>query len=92
MDETHPEPTTGVAAPEPPRLLPSSDSWASRSFCSMASARRLRKSERLTRPTVWFERMSSAVLACGLKRGLGVEVPEEGFDMAVRCGIGGTGR
>lgn len=30
--------------------------------------------------------MSSAVLACGLKRGLGVEAPEEGVDMTARCG------
>lgn len=33
-----------------------------------------------------MERMSSAVLAWGLKRGLGVEEPEEGADMAVRWG------
>ncbi len=48
----------------------------SRSFCSIASARRLRKSERFTRPTVWVLRRSSAVLVWDVKRGFGVEEPE----------------
>ena len=56
---------------------------ASRSFCSSASARRLRKSERWTRPTVWDFSRSSAVEA-EVKRelfadGLGVETREGGL-------------
>jgi hypothetical protein len=47
----------------------------------MASARRFRKSERFTRPSVWVARRSSAVLVWEVKRGFGVEAPEVGFDM-----------
>ena len=83
---THP--SLGVAAPDlppgvkRPRLLP----VASRSFCSSASARRLRKSERCTRPTVWALRRSSAVEFWGVKREggeAGREVGREGA-MVVR--------
>lgn len=76
---THP---SGVAAPGVPRPLfpPSNASCASRSFCSIASARRLRKSESATRPTVCVLSRSSAVFAWGVKRGLGVDPPEGGFD------------
>ena len=64
---------------------------ASRSFCSSASARRLRKSDRWTRPTVWDFRRSSAVEA-EVKRELlaaelGLETREgglvEGFEEAI---------
>lgn len=73
--ETYPSDgaATGVARPLPPRKA----SCASRSFCSRASARRLRKSESATRPTVCVLRRSSAVLVCEVKRGLGVELPED---------------
>jgi hypothetical protein len=70
---------TGVARPLPPRA-PTKASCASRSFCSRTSARRLRKSESWTRPTVCVLRRSSAVRACGVKRELGVELPELGAD------------
>lgn len=55
---------------------------ASRSFCSSASARRLRKSDRWTRPTVWDLRRSSAVEACDVKREF-----VAGFGVVVRDGI-----
>lgn len=66
------------------------------SFCSRASARRLRKSERATRPTVWLLSSSSAVLVCEVKRGLGVEapgveVPDGGLDAMLDAG-GSSGR
>ena len=68
--QTYPSITLlGVAAPDAeagvddgakrPKLPPE----ASRSFCSSASARRLRKSERWTRPTVCDARRSAAVEA-----------------------------
>jgi hypothetical protein len=69
----------GVAVPDPPRP-PRSASCASLSFCSSASARRLRKSESATRPTVWVLSKSSAVLLWEVKRGLGVDAPEAGLD------------
>ena len=71
---THPS-LVGVAAPDalPGVNLPRLRSCASRSFASRASARRLRKSERLTRPTVWDLRRSSAVEACEVKRLVGSE-------------------
>ncbi len=60
---------------------------ASRSFCSSASARRFRKSERWTSPTVWDASRSAAVEAWVVKRGFGVgtlEVSfEEGLDEAI---------
>ena len=64
---------------------------ASRSFCSSASARRFRKSERWTRPTVWDASRSAAVEAWVVKRGFGVGVKflelsfeeEGGFDEAM---------
>ena len=60
---------------------------ASRSFCSSASARRFRKSERWTKPTVWDASRSAAVEAWVVKRGFGVgtlEVSfEEGSDEAI---------
>ena len=65
---------------------------ASRSFCSSASARRFRKSERWTRPTVWDASRSAAVEAWVVKRGFGVGVrflevvsfeEEGGFDEAM---------
>lgn len=56
------------------------DSRASRSFRSIASARRLRKSESWTRPTVCADKRSSAVVACEVKRALGVDAPVESFD------------
>lgn len=61
------------------------------SFCSSASARRLRKSERATRPTVCVLKRSSAVFLCEVKRELGVEVPgvdvpEGGFEDMVIIG------
>ena len=52
---------------------------ASRSFCSSASARRFRKSERWTRPTVWDASRSAAVVAGVVKRGFGSGVPEVSF-------------
>ena len=69
-DRTYPSITLfGVAAPDAeagvddgakrPKLPPE----ASRSFCSSASARRLRKSERWTRPTVCDAKRSAAVEA-----------------------------
>lgn len=70
----------GVGIAELTRPPPKSESCASRSFCSMASARRLRKSERLTRPTVCACSTSSAVLLCEVKRGLGVEARDPGCD------------
>lgn len=51
-------PVEGVALLEV--NLPRDLSWASRSFCSKTSARRLRKSERWTRPTVCDLSRSSA--------------------------------
>lgn len=69
-------------------LVPVSRSWASRSFCSITSARRFRKSDSATRPTVCVLRSSSAVVFCDVKR-LGVDAPEEGFDaMLVKVGRG----
>lgn len=66
--QTHPSvssPCDGVAVLElPDGNIPSDLSCASRSFCSKTSARRLRKSERLTRPTVCDLRMSSAEVDC----------------------------
>ena len=67
---------------------------ASRSFCSSASARRLRKSERWTRPTVWDFRRSSAVEA-EVKRelftdGLGVETRDGGLVEGVEEAIEGV--
>jgi len=72
----------GVPRPlaPPPRTRAS---CRSRSFCSMASARLLRKSESATSPTVCVLRRSSAVLDCEVKRGLGVEVPEGGLDAII---------
>ena len=69
----------GVAVPDVLRP-PSNASWASLSFCSRASARRFRKSESATSPTVWVLRRSSAVLVWEVKRRLGVEAPEGGSD------------
>ena len=60
--QTHP--SLGVAAPD---LLPGVK--ASRSLASSASARRLRKSERCTSPTVCDWSRSSVVEFCALKRG-----------------------
>lgn len=61
---THPSVTSlaeGVTLRELPAVtLPSDLSCASRSFCSRTSARRLRKSERWTRPTVCDFSKSSA--------------------------------
>lgn len=82
-----PDVEAGVAVVKRPKLPP----WASRSFCSSASARRLRKSDRWTRPTVWDFKRSSAVDACDVKRefggGFGVEMRdgalEEGVDEAI---------
>lgn len=83
---------------EPPR--PRACSCLSRSLRSRASARRLRKSERWTRPTVCDLSKSSAVDACEVKRevaalaaeGLGVLLREgsadEGFERSMvdwRC-------
>ena len=53
---------------------------ASRSFCSSASARRFRKSERWTRPTVWDASRSAAVETGVVKRGFGVGTLEVSFD------------
>lgn len=72
-----PDVEAGVAVAKRPKLPP----WASRSFCSSASARRLRKSDRWTRPTVWDFNRSSAVDACDVKRELGV-----GFGVQMRDG------
>jgi len=69
----------GVAVPDPLRP-PRSASCASLSFCSSASARRFRKSESATRPTVCVLSKSSAVLLCDVKRGLGVDAPDAGLD------------
>lgn len=67
-------PPDGVALLELPEVnLPSDLSCASRSFCSRTSARRLRKSERWTRPTVCDLRSSSAE-AVWLVKDLGVEL------------------
>lgn len=55
----------------------SRDTWSS------ASARRLRKSERWTRPTVCSFRRSSAVGAWAVKRWLGVEAPETLWEVGV---------
>ena len=76
---THP---SGVTVPGVPRPLPPlcKASCASRSFCSSASARRFRKSERLTRPTVCVLRRSSAVLDWVVNLGFGVDAPEGGFE------------
>ena len=60
---------------------------ASRSFCSSASARRFRKSERWTRPTVWDASRSAAVDAWVVKRGFGVGTLEVSFDEGVDEGI-----
>lgn len=60
------------------------DSSASRSFASIASARRFRKSSSWTRPTVCAERMSSAVFAWVVKRELGVDVPEFPSDVMAK--------
>ena len=61
---------------------------ASRSFCSSASARRFRKSERWTRPTVWDASRSAAVEAWVVKRELGVKTLgtsfDEGLDEAIQ--------
>lgn len=73
---THPSVTSpeGVALLELPAVnLPSDLSCASRSFRSRTSARRLRKSERLTRPTVCDFSKSSAE-AVWLVNERGVEV------------------
>jgi hypothetical protein len=64
---THPSLSFSFGLPPPP-----SNSCASLSFCSNASARRFRKSLRLTSPTVWLARTSSTVFAWEMKRGLGV--------------------
>jgi len=88
---THPSLPTGVALPlalNPPTAAPAAPppsiiSCASRSFCSMTSARRFRKSDRATRPTVWFWSRSSAVLVCVVNRGLGVVAPEPGLEGAI---------
>lgn len=89
-------PLAGVEVPEPPGVpaLPNDLSCASRSFCSRASARRLRKSESWTRPTVCDLSRSSAVAFCDVKRAFvvwfGVEPRDAGsdggFDMSV-CGF-----
>ena len=83
---THPSVATLVL-----RGVPLAVPSRSFSFCSRASARRLRKSESATRPTVCVLSRSSAVLLCDVKRGLGVELPgvdlpEGGFDAMVRRG------
>lgn len=57
-------PDVELAGAKRPPWLP----VASRSFCSRASARLLRKSERWTSPTVWDLRRSSAVAAWEVKR------------------------
>lgn len=74
------------------REIPRRESCASRSFASLASARRFLKSERATRPTVWSARSSSADLAWDVKRWLlntGVPVldggSEGGFDDILTC-------
>jgi hypothetical protein len=75
---------SGVTVPGVPRPLPPPRaSCASRSFCSRASARRFRKSERLTRPTVCVLRRSSAVLDWEVNRGLGVDAPDGGLDAMI---------
>ena len=56
------------------------EACASRSFCSTASARRLRKSDRWTSPTVWDFRRSSAVDPWEVNRVSGVRAGEESFD------------
>src|SRR6478735_8684408 len=53
---------SGVDVPE------NAASRDSRSCCSRTSARRLRKSERATRPTVCVESRSLVVLFCGVNR------------------------
>jgi hypothetical protein len=54
----------------------------------MASARRLRKSESATRPTVWFWRRSSAVFVWLVNLGFGVDAPDEGLeDMILRSRV-----
>ena len=50
---------------------------------SSASARRLRKSERCTRPTVCSFRRSSAVWPDDANRGVGVDVLEGGLESAI---------
>lgn len=62
------------------------DSSASRSFASIASARRFRKSSSWTRPTVCAERMSSAVFAWVVKRELGLDVPDFPSDAMTEIG------
>lgn len=57
-------------------VVPLAARVASRETCSSASARLLRKSERWTRPTVCSLSRSSAVGACEVKRGFGVEERE----------------
>jgi hypothetical protein len=82
---THPSvtsPVEGVALLELPDVnLPSDLSCASRSFCSRTSARRLRKSERWTRPTVCDLRRSSAEVVW--------LVNERGVELWLCCSEGG---
>lgn len=70
----------GVVVPVPLDLkFPYDLSCASFAFCSWTSARRLRKSDRFTRPTVWDLRRSSAD-AVWLVKDFGVEVRDGGSD------------
>ena len=83
--ETHPSLTlsnAGVVLPDVLGLnLPDDLSCASFSFSSKTSARRLRKSERLTRPTVCDLSRSSAE-AVWFANDRGVDVPDGGSEGA----------
>ncbi|KAL8640384.1 MAG: hypothetical protein Q9228_002685 [Teloschistes exilis] len=66
--DIYPSLDEGVPVPDADVKRPKLPPWASRSFCSRASARRFRKSVRWTRPTVWDLRRSSAVAAWEVNR------------------------
>lgn len=91
-----PYPSAGVDAPEPGVALPEALSKLSLSFTSRASARLLRKSERLTSPMVWALNRSSAVAFWDVNRedtpGFGVaplEVPVDGgFEDSMEVDVG----
>lgn len=82
MSYTHPSDDETFAGVPRPLSCPS----RSFSFCSRASARRFRKSESATSPTVCVLSRSSAVLLCDVKRGLGVDAPEEVLDAILAMG------